>query len=233
MTHEVDADALIAAGILECRGRQSTAESFCTDLAVRVLGHDLAGGAGILRVTERATWLSVGGYGSVLELIERIDGSATNTEPEFLLALRDGSQSLSETGPAGGRLIVLGIDSPFLAVLVCELQPSVLLTPSAAELIRHTAQNCLGSANPLPSSGVRRLGDHGDSFFTQRQLEVLALVAEGKSNTEIGRKLSISASLAKLEVTFLMHALGARNRLDAVVQAQRTGLLAVPVRETN
>lgn len=48
---------------------------------------------------------------------------------------------------------------------------------------------------------------------------------EGQSNTEIGRKLNISASLAKQEVAFLMHSLGARNRLDVVVKAQLQGLL--------
>ena len=46
------------------------------------------------------------------------------------------------------------------------------------------------------------------------------------TNTQIGKKLSISASLAKQEVAFLSRALQAKNRLDVVVQAQKQGILA-------
>lgn len=63
------------------------------------------------------------------------------------------------------------------------------------------------------------------SLLTEREREVLALVGEGLSNDEIGRRLFVSPATAKTHVSRAMAKLGARDRSQLVVVAYETGLV--------
>ncbi|MGA4838366.1 response regulator [Streptomyces sp. G45] len=62
--------------------------------------------------------------------------------------------------------------------------------------------------------------------ITGREREVLALVGGGLTNTEIAERLSISVATAKTYVTRLLAKLGARDRVQLVIIAYETGLVA-------
>jgi DNA-binding CsgD family transcriptional regulator len=64
-----------------------------------------------------------------------------------------------------------------------------------------------------------------DIVLTARELEVLALLAEGASNKLIARRLGISTHTAKYHVASLMEKLDAVSRTDAVAHAARLGVL--------
>ena len=61
--------------------------------------------------------------------------------------------------------------------------------------------------------------------LTVRELEVLALLAEGASNKQIARRLGISTHTAKYHVASLLEKLDAVSRTDAVAHAARIGVL--------
>jgi DNA-binding CsgD family transcriptional regulator/tetratricopeptide (TPR) repeat protein len=61
--------------------------------------------------------------------------------------------------------------------------------------------------------------------LTARELEVLALVAAGHTNREIGERLFISEKTASVHVTHAMNKLGALSRYEAAAAATRQGLL--------
>ncbi|MFD3525230.1 response regulator [Streptomyces sp. NPDC058653] len=64
------------------------------------------------------------------------------------------------------------------------------------------------------------------SGITDREREVLVLVGRGLSNTEIAAELSISVATAKTYLTRLLAKLGARDRVQLVILAYETGLVA-------
>jgi len=68
-------------------------------------------------------------------------------------------------------------------------------------------------------------GADANVALTARELEVLALLAEGASNKAIGRRLGISASTAKYHVASLLEKLDAVSRTDAVAHAARIGVI--------
>ena len=65
----------------------------------------------------------------------------------------------------------------------------------------------------------------GDFPLTPRELEVLALLAEGASNKVIARRLGISVHTAKFHVGSLLDKLDAIGRTDAVAHAARRGVI--------
>ncbi|MFF0744060.1 response regulator [Streptomyces sp. NPDC004111] len=87
-----------------------------------------------------------------------------------------------------------------------------ILFPAA--LRRMVAARPLGSAEALPRAAL-----------TEREEEVLRLMATGLSNPEIGQSLTVSPETVKTHVGNVLAKLGAQNRTHAVVIAYESGLV--------
>ncbi len=68
----------------------------------------------------------------------------------------------------------------------------------------------------------------GPEPLTDREREVLALVAKGASNQEIGRALSISERTARTHVSNILTKVGLRSRTQAAIWAIREGIASPP-----
>jgi DNA-binding CsgD family transcriptional regulator/tetratricopeptide (TPR) repeat protein len=68
-------------------------------------------------------------------------------------------------------------------------------------------------------------GDGPSDTLTAREAEILALVAEGRSNGEIGKQLFISSKTVSVHVSNILGKLGAAGRTEAAAIARRRGLL--------
>jgi DNA-binding NarL/FixJ family response regulator len=90
----------------------------------------------------------------------------------------------------------------------------------ASELAR--AVQLVGSGQTLfPTKSTQP-----EPLLTEREREVLELIAAGSTNAEIARQLYLSPHTIKEHTSALYRKLGARNRAEAVQLAQRIGLLA-------
>ncbi|MGO4300146.1 response regulator [Leifsonia sp. RAF41] len=90
-----------------------------------------------------------------------------------------------------------------------------LLSPGVT---RRLIERVSGGLRPAPDTA--RLEQ-----LTEREREVLALVAHGLTNTEIGERLYLSPLTAKTHVSRIMSKLDARDRVHLVVLAYETGLV--------
>jgi DNA-binding NarL/FixJ family response regulator len=80
--------------------------------------------------------------------------------------------------------------------------------------------------NFLPPQLARRLAERNAIVgLSNREVEVLRLVAKGKANKEIAGELSLSGDTIKTHITHLMRKLGAADRAHAVTLAIEQGFL--------
>lgn len=91
----------------------------------------------------------------------------------------------------------------------------------ALEALASRARIQLGGQPGGPGQAVTRPA----TTLTARELEVMALVAAGHTNREIGERLFITEKTASVHVTHAMDKLGALSRYDAAATATRLGLL--------
>ena len=112
-------------------------------------------------------------------------------------------------------LLALEIDDPALANRLATLLGSVAGLRLAAPGEPATAT--------IVARDPRRMPE--DIALTQRELDVLALMAEGASNKMIARQLGISVHTVKFHVGSLLDKLDATGCTDAVAHAARRGVI--------
>jgi DNA-binding NarL/FixJ family response regulator/tetratricopeptide (TPR) repeat protein len=83
--------------------------------------------------------------------------------------------------------------------------------------------------NQAADAKVTSEADATERFgLTPREREVLALVADGRSNNQIAQELYISRATASVHVSNILSKLGVATRVQAAALAHRRGLVAVP-----
>ena len=96
--------------------------------------------------------------------------------------------------------------------------------------VRLDAQPLQGALEGLARRGRLNLGvsaphPRGDGGLTPRELEVLALLEQGRSNRQIAEQLFISGKTVSVHVTRVLAKLGVHSRRDAAAQARKLGLI--------
>jgi DNA-binding NarL/FixJ family response regulator len=117
-------------------------------------------------------------------------------------------------------------DEIFSAIRITMAGGSLLQPVVASKLLRHMGhQPITGSA----SVTYNHTTQHALPFepLTERELEVLNLLAQGMPNKEIAAQLVISERTAKFHVSSIMGKLGATNRTEAVSLAAQKGLITL------
>lgn len=82
-----------------------------------------------------------------------------------------------------------------------------------------------GDVQAALASEIRRSGDRADPGLSERELDVLRLVASGLSAPEIARRLHLGTTTVKTHLQRVYEKLGASDRAAAVAEAMRRDLL--------
>jgi DNA-binding NarL/FixJ family response regulator len=148
--------------------------------------------------------------GTGLDLVKRIRGTGNDTVGLVVLTMYAGDEQLFAALEAGASAFV-NKDAPADEVVAAARH--ALVSP------RSFAAADLGDA-------MRRRMTPTGPQLTQREAEVLGLLARGFSVSAIARQIFVSESTAKTHISKIYEKLGAANRADAIMKAVKSGLLA-------
>lgn len=179
------------------------------EAALRVL-------APLLKVAEK-----MGRVGDVIEILA-LRALALHAQGELAPALTDLERALSLAEPEGYVRLFLDAEEPM----------AQLLYQAAAHGIAPTYTGRL-----LAAFGTREDGSLGGTAarpaaqpliepLSERELEVLELIAEGLSNQEIAQRLYISLRTVKWHSSNIYGKLGVKNRTQAVTKARSLGIFS-------
>jgi DNA-binding NarL/FixJ family response regulator len=135
------------------------------------------------------------------------------------------------------RVLVLttfDLDEYVLTALRAGASGFLLKTTPPRELIA-AVKACAAGETTLGPTVIQRLVDTyvaqpssvapALAELTDREIDVLRVMARGKSNAEIGAELYLAETTVKTHVARILHKLGVRDRVQAVVIAHDSGLL--------
>ena len=135
-------------------------------------------------------------------------------------------RQLREDHPAMLTVVLSGVDdrAAILACLEAGVHGYVLKTMKLDEILA-ALQSVLDGhvfVPPMLARAVVRPAPRTDSLgqkFTARQVEVLTLLAEGRSTKDIARALNLGVGTVKVHLAAIYRILGAHNRMEAVMRA--------------
>ena len=130
--------------------------------------------------------------------------TAFDTDERIVSAVRAGAQGYLLKGAPREEL--------FKAIRVVSEGGSLLQPVVASKLLQHMSQQATERETSADS-------------LTEREMEVLKLLAQGKTNKEIAAALVISERTVKFHVGSILSKLGAGNRTEAVTIAAQRGLV--------
>jgi len=130
--------------------------------------------------------------------------TAFDTDERIMSAVRAGAQGYLLKGAPRDEL--------FKAIRVVSEGGSLLQPVVASKLLQHMSQQTTERETSADS-------------LTEREMEVLKLLAQGKTNKEIAAALVISERTVKFHVGSILSKLGAGNRTEAVTLAAQRGLV--------
>jgi DNA-binding NarL/FixJ family response regulator len=127
---------------------------------------------------------------------------------------------------ASGFLLKDTLPADLITAIRVVAAGDALLAPSITRrLISEFARNP-APVTTAPAASSR--GTNVADLLTERECEVLRLVATGMSNAEIATRLCISPATAKTHVAHLLTKLDARDRVQLVIIAYHAGLATAP-----
>jgi NarL family two-component system response regulator LiaR len=148
-----------------------------------------------------------------LEATRRILERCPGTRVLVLTAHEDEGHVLSllEAGAVGYLPKTVGLNELLDAIRATSRGESVLPPSVASVVVRHLAGETGRAQKP---------------DLTPREMEVLCLVAQGLSNQQVARELSLSVRTIEAHLTHIYNKLAVGSRTEAALLAQRRGWLA-------
>jgi DNA-binding NarL/FixJ family response regulator len=153
--------------------------------------------------------------GSVVDLASQVRASSANTAI-VLLATPETDEVLAEMVRAGVSAVV----------------PRNRRVAELVQTVRRAADGEMLIPADTLARLIARVRNHSADLpeyepLTEREMEILRLMADGLSNLVIAERLQIEYSTIRTHVQHILRKVGARSRLSAVVRASSFGLLVL------
>ena len=163
-----------------------------------------------------------------LEATRAIVADASVTSQVLILTTFDRDDYLFEALSAGASGFLLKTASPENLVEAVQVlaRGDALLSPSVTRRVIEKFGGGSTLTGPIPTSPVAVVPrSTALADLTDRESDVLGLLAQGRSNAEIAAELFVGEATVKTHVSNVLTKLGVRDRIQAVVYAYEHGFV--------
>jgi DNA-binding NarL/FixJ family response regulator len=145
----------------------------------------------------------------------------------LMLTTFDDDEYIIDALQAGASGYLLkDIPAPDLASAVQAVHKGIYqLDPSVASKLVAALAHPASMRSPAPVSSTSNAGTLPPVDLSEREIEVLRLIAQGATNREIATQLVISEGTVKNHISNILSRLGLRDRTQAAIFARERGLL--------
>ncbi len=158
-----------------------------------------------------------------LDAIQRIHQTLPDTPIIILSAVFDKEivQKTIEIG-AAGYIPKTSSNAVIIGAVTLVLSGGVYIPP---ELLQGTNQNEFDLLKQVENMSPAQDVSEKVKILSPRQIDVIRLISQGKSNKQIAYELGLTEGTVKLHVTAILKILNVYNRTGAVVEATKLGLI--------
>jgi len=182
----------------------------------------------LLELADEVTITEAASYAEVISLLQ-------NNEKFDLLLLDlsmpgmsfdDGLSEIRRISPSVPLVVVSGTDDPLtIRQLISSGAAGFIPKSEPPKIMLSALQLVLSGGVYVPPMALDAAQPKETVHLTDRQLQVLKLLAKGAPNKTIANELGLAVPTVKIHVAAALRQLSARNRTEAVQHAIRLGLL--------
>ncbi len=145
----------------------------------------------------------------------------------LIFTSRDSDDDVFDSLRAGadGYIMKGATEEQMISAIKAIAEGTAWLDPAIAKLVLSNVRRQNPSANEAASANNSANKAKNMYGLTDRELQVLALIVEGKNNEEIAKSLVITLSTAKAHVHSILQKLYVENRTQATIHAVKEGLV--------
>lgn len=138
----------------------------------------------------------------------------------------EGLARLRETAPTAPLVIVSGNDDPVtIRDLIGAGAAGFIPKTASPNVMLAALQLVLSGGIYVPPIALQNTYAPDEVHLTDRQMQVLRLLAEGAPNKTIATRLGLALPTVKIHVAAVLRQFNARNRTEAVQEASKRGIL--------
>ncbi|MBR1648733.1 MAG: response regulator transcription factor [Alphaproteobacteria bacterium] len=186
----------------------------------------------IENLNDSATIIQAANYAQALKILEHentFDLVVADPQMQDLPSWEQGINNIKNAAGNARMVIISAAENPHsiknaLSNGVC----GYISKRSESKILHNALKLIMEGGTYVPPAIIRKnseLGGKDSKVLTNRQNQVLKLVAQGMSNKQIAYEIGVSEATVKLHINALLRSIGANNRTQAVITAQKMGII--------
>ncbi len=182
---------------------------------------------------ENATIIQAANYAQTLKILEQapsFDMVIADLDMQDLQSWEQGLDKISKLIGKAKLVVISAADNLRNIRYTLEKGAKGYISKRAeSKILINALKLILEGGTYIPPMLLNKKADMSDKgcakVLTNRQNQVLNLVAQGLSNKQIAYEMGVSEATVKLHINALLRSVGANNRTQAVVTAQKMGII--------
>lgn len=179
-----------------------------------------------------ATIIQASNYAQTLKILEQesnFDMIIVDLEMQDLQSWEQGLEEIKKAGKNAKLVIISAVENQRAIRNTLEKGAHGYVSKRSESKILLNALKLIsegGTYIPPIMLNPKDTSEHNNcKILTNRQNQVLGLVAQGMSNKQIAYEMGVSEATVKLHINALLRSVGATNRTQAVITAQKMGII--------